>query len=128
MHKEKIKINGIEAEVNVPDSLLEEVKMKSMKPGKIKPRYRKLEEEEVMIMTKQLKRHEDVLYRARVKLIELDHMIGEGLYVNYLEKMDEIKMKKSQLLKQMDESIFTVSAINAQIEKGEVEVKGNANG
>ena len=102
--------------------------MKSIKPKEIKPRIRKLTVEEINVMKKQLKRHEDILYRARVKLKEIDHMIGEGLYVNYLERLDELKAKKKELLKQTDESIFTVSALNAQLEKGEVEVNENANG
>ena len=85
---------------------------------------RQLSVEEQDANEKALKRYEDnkVLYRIETKILELNHMIDRGVYVNFLDKLDELKERRKNLQKELDETKFMIDILKDQIENG-VEVK-----
>ena len=83
---------------------------------------RQLSDEEKQIYLKSLKLFDDGKRRLQVKLKELDHMISEGLRVNFEEKLDELKRKKRELCSEIQELDVKILTAQDHLERG-VEVK-----
>jgi len=88
---------------------------------------RPLSEDEKTLCKKALNKYDEAKRRLNVKLRELDHMISEGLYINYLEKIDELKQKKNQVCQEIQEMDVHSVTLRDQIKRG-VEVKNNKPG
>lgn len=88
---------------------------------------RPLSKEEEALCLARIPKLEEKKRRLEVKLREIDHMIAEGLYINYLEKLDELRMKKREICESIQEIDVGLVTIKSQIKQG-VEIKTNSGG
>ena len=83
---------------------------------------RPLTDDEKTLSVKALNKYKEGRRRLSVKLRELNSMISEGLFNNYLEKLDELKGKKRGVCEELQEIDIKLVTLHSQITDG-VEIK-----
>ncbi len=81
---------------------------------------RELSEEEKGLVKRAITKFEEGKRRLGVKLRELDFMISEGLYNNYIERKDELRAKKRNACQEIQDMDIQLVTLYDQFNNGVV--------